>query len=428
MGLLSVGIVAVPTLWFMQRVAEEHSLAVAVIAADNIASRLIAPVLTTRAMSGDRSALAAIDAVVGPRLRDGSVKHIKVWDTGGTVLYSDESPLIGRRFPVPDWFADVVSSGRARASLSEPDKVENQLETAEGLEVEVYTAFRAPTGEQLIFESYFPPEAVTREERDLLVQLLPAAFVALVALHFTQLPGAVRLARRVQRGQRERGHLLAHVAASTDMERRRLARGLHDDVIQDLAGVTYLLESVADDVGTAVRPAVRTAEETVRRDVAILRGMLVNLYPVDLAAIGLPAALESLAAPLRGSGVEVETRIDPDLEVDLTLATLVHRVTREALANIRKHAGAGRVSIEVHRAPDGVTLTIIDDGCGFEVGSPAEPGHLGLPLARDAVVQAGGTLDLSSVPGLGSTLTASLPTDWGPPSARRKPRRPQGHP
>ncbi|WP_458534081.1 sensor histidine kinase [Oryzihumus sp.] len=409
MGLISVGLVAVPTVWVMHDIARDNALEGAVLMANNLARRTVAPLVTPALEARDPAALEAIDAVVHPRMSDGSVRRIKVWDSTGRILYSDEAPLIGRRFELPDWAPALIAGGAPEAELTQPDKQENLFERADGQLVEVYTSARDTLGRPLIFEAYFPATAVTGEEHDLLVRLLPVGVVALVALHVTQLPPALLLARRFQRTQRAKARLLAQAAAASEMERRRLARDLHDDVIQDLAGVSYALESVLQEGGPE-SPLLRQVQGIVRRDVGLLRGMLTDLYPVDPSAVGLPDAFAELVAPMERAGVAVSVDVDPAPDLDATSAVLLYRVAREALANAAKHAGATAVSLRLERLAHEVVLSVVDDGRGFDTRREQESGHLGLRLVRDTVAEAGGMVRLESRPGHGTRLEMRLQT------------------
>ena len=101
--------------------------------------------------------------------------------------------------------------------------------------------------------------------------------------------------------------------------------------------------------------------------------------------------------------------VDPRLRLTSTQATLVYRVARECVVNARKHAHAR--SVDVRLAPDGstTTLSVSDDGVGFERSSAPSTGHFGLPLTRDIVLEAGGSLSVHSEPGRGTRVDLRLP-------------------
>jgi signal transduction histidine kinase len=102
---------------------------------------------------------------------------------------------------------------------------------------------------------------------------------------------------------------------------------------------------------------------------------------------------------------------------------MLYRVTQEALSNILRHANAGRVSVLLERRPERVSLIIEDNGRGFEsaalLSAPATHGKLGLLGMQERVALAGGTLDLESTPGVGTTVFVRipLPADQPKPSS-----------
>src|SRR4029079_16038921 len=131
-----------------------------------------------------------------------------------------------------------------------PGKAENEFERGPRALVEVYTLGRASTGEQVIYEAYFPASLVNKAQHDLLIQMAPVGLAALVLLSLVQLPSAMHLSRRVEKSRQSRERLLVQTVAAADHERRRLVQQLHDDVVQDLAGVGYALSSLAEHLGT----------------------------------------------------------------------------------------------------------------------------------------------------------------------------------
>ncbi len=408
-GLAALALVCVPTVLLFQQVAEQRALTEAVTGGSNLARRLLAPETTSAAIAGDAAALARIDRVVRARMRDGSVARIKIWEANGRVVYSDEPSLIGRTYPLPAAVSAVLDGQRGVAEIADDADPENALENNPDGLVEVYVPAVASTGEHLVFETYFPESAVRRVQHDLLAQMAPVALTALVVLSLAQLPPAVRLARRVQRGRRSRERLLAQTVAAGDLERRRLAADLHDDVIQDLAGVGYALSSIHADLDLRTGSVVEQVASTVRRDVGLLRDLVTDLRPARLDPDDLPGALDDLGDALRGRGVRYTVTVDPRLRLTSTQATLVYRVARECVVNARKHAHAR--SVDVRLAPDGstTTLSVSDDGVGFERSSVPSTGHFGLPLTRDIVLEAGGSLSVHSEPGRGTRVDLRLP-------------------
>lgn len=407
-GLVSFAVVSVPTALAMRSVARDHALQEAENRGLRLAAQTIAPHVDDAVLAGDPDALRVLDAVVDARMSDGSIVRVKVWDTSGKVIYSDEPHLVGRVFELEPWADELLRTGGATAELETLDDAENLYEPTGEVLVEVYAVATAASGNPLLFEAYFPGDDVRKQERDLLMRLLPLGLAALLVLLLVQLPSAIGLARRVQRGQEVRRRLLRQAVAASDLERRRIARDLHDDVIQDLAGVAYALESAESRLPDDARPLVSRARSIVRRDVASLRGMLADLYPADLDSLGLPGAVDQLAEPLRRQGVTVTVDVS-DVHVDRTKATLLYRVAREAMTNTAKHAHASTVEVRLLLDDGSVVLTVSDDGAGFDTARESARGHLGMRLIRDTVAEAGGSVDVASTEGVGTWIEVRLP-------------------
>jgi len=410
-GFASLVLVAIPTVILFGNIAKDRALRAATENWRNLSIHLVAPQTTAGVIARDQAALARIDAVVRPGIRDGSIVRIKIWDMTGRVLYSNEPKLIGRVYPLPEAASLLRSSNPSIAEVSTLKSRENEFERGQVQQelVEVYTLARASTGQQLIFEAYFPTRSFNQEEHDLLAQMAPVGLAGLIVLNLAQLPSALNLARRVQRSRKSRERLLVHAAAAADHERRLLAQELHDDVIQDLAGVGYALSSLDQHLDETIRPVIAQIGTTVCRDVALLRDMVTQLYPRSLAPQSLATSLNDLGISLRQAGVNVKVEVDEQLILDETTATLVYRVARESMHNAEKHAQPRNVDVRLSRARSRTVLTVIDDGRGFEPNVPPAPGHIGMKLTRDTVAEAGGTFVVDSGIGRGTRVELSLP-------------------
>ncbi|MEY2517237.1 MAG: two-component system, NarL family, sensor kinase [bacterium] len=366
---------------------------------------------------GDRTAIARLDDLVQAQIRGDSIVRVKLWSKDGRILYSDEPALIGKRYGLGDEELELFDSGGADAEISDLSKPENRFERAQGQLLEAHAVIRTPNGTQLLFEIYQPVSAVNARGRALLGALAPPLLAGLVVLVLIQLPLAWSMARRLQRGPREREALLANAVEASEQERRRIAADLHDGVVQDLAGVAFGLAPLAadaqargDEAGAA---ALGRATDTLRQGVRELRTLLVEIHPPNLASAGLRVALSDLLSPLQAR--DIETSLDVDEAEDGAAADdpLVYRVAREAVRNAQAHAQPSSVSVTVTRPAGGATrLVVSDDGRGFDAGARERrgaQGHLGLTLLEGIVTQAGGILDVRSAPGGGTTVQLDLP-------------------
>ena len=216
---------------------------------------------------------------------------------------------------------------------------------------------------------------------------------------------AERLTTAVSR-QRELADLGARQA-----ERNRISRELHDSISQDLFSITLLaagLEKALPE-GSPVRKEVRALVETAEATNREMRALLLELRPATLEERGLIPALDELATACSTRfGMRVETELEPvRMSPAGELAAL--RIAQEGLANAVKHAHASHVRLVLHRDDGHVNLTISDDGRGFDPAAGGSAERLGLRLMRERVEELAGTLSITSRPGEGTVVAATLP-------------------
>ena len=370
---------------------------------------------------GDRAALRRLDDLVSALVLGDSIVRVKLWTKDGTILYSDEPALIGKRYTLGEEERELFDSGGADAELSNLDDAENLYERPQGKLLEAHTAIRAPDGTQLLFEIYQRFSSVNASGARLLSALAPPLIGGLAVLALFQLPLAWSMARRLQGGHREREALLSTAVEASAQERRRIAADLHDGVVQDLAGVAFGLAPLAaaaqkrGDEDEAA--ALREATATLRQGVRDLRTLLVEIHPPNLESAGIRVALSDLLSPLAASGIATSLEVEDVPRAAEARSTehdtLVYRVAREAIRNAQEHAEPTAVSVAVTRPqPDCTRLVVSDDGRGFAAGARERrgaDGHLGLTLLEDIVAQADGTLEVHSSPGQGTTVQLELP-------------------
>jgi signal transduction histidine kinase len=373
--------------------------------------------LTDGILRGTPAAIRKLDDLVQSQVLAGSIVRIKVWAENGTILYSDEPALIGRRYKLgPDEIA-LLREGGAEAELSDLSAPENRYERQESKLLEAHTMIRTPNGTPVLFEIYQRFSSVSASGARLLRALAPPLLGGLFVLALFQVPLAWSLARRLQRGHREREALLASAIEASAQERRRIASDLHDGVVQDLAGVAFGLSPLAEEA--AGREAhgdakvLRDSMGRLRQGVRDLRTLLVEIHPPSLEATGLEPALSDLLSPLHGYGIQTELHVDERASAGSMGDALVYRVAREALRNVQKYAEAGTVRVEVTRPEaDTTRLVVQDDGRGFSVDERRrrrEEGHVGLTLLEGLVKQSNGTLAVLSEPGKGTKVELEVP-------------------
>jgi signal transduction histidine kinase len=222
---------------------------------------------------------------------------------------------------------------------------------------------------------------------------------------------ADRAATAVDLSTRVAQDALRRVVAAQELERRRLARELHDETGQALTSILLGLKAAEDAGGQAeMQAAIASLRELVVGTLHDVRRLAVELRPRALDDFGLVPALERLTETF-GEQTGIEVDFEHSLGADRLpgeLETALYRIVQEALTNVLKHAHAGRVSVVVSRRDAGVTALIEDDGSGFEPHAPQE-GGLGLVGMRERLGLLNGTLTVQSSEDAGTTIVAEVP-------------------
>lgn len=227
---------------------------------------------------------------------------------------------------------------------------------------------------------------------------------------------------RIIEQSQERAELIAELDASRHeisrlsaahgalAERERMAREIHDTLAQGFTSLLMLTQAVEAELDHDVSQARRhlaLMDETARLNLAEARALVAGGAPADLAGASLPDALRRLAAR-HEAAVQVTGPVRPLPAVPEVVAL---RACQEALANTRKHAGSSAVvTVTVAYADETLTVSVRDDGCGFDA-SAVGPGVGGYGLAglRARATEVGGTAQVRSAPGDGTTVTVHLP-------------------
>jgi signal transduction histidine kinase len=409
MLLLAIGIV-----FASQQIAQDVALEDATYRSAAVA-RGLSGVMGDGLREGDPQARHQVAAALAPILHNQTMTHIKLWSEDGTVLWADDPALVGRTFDLEPDVVALFGTERGTADLSGLDRAENVREQEEGELLEVYVGAIDSAGEPWVFEAYLSTEAMRRNHSTILAGMLPLALGGILLLQIAVLPLALSLARRVQKAQAERGRWLRHALLASELERRRIAKDLHDGVVQDLAGLSLALPVVArrlpatEDAADA-RRALDRVGAVLAEDVPALRSMMTDIYPPDLDGSGLLVAIEELADRAEEAGLAVSIHVDAGFSVPPDTGRLVYRVVREGLRNAVSHAPASTVRVSLRELETDVLVEVVDSGPGLpaERGQPAT-GHLGLQLLADTVHDVGGRLELRDHPAGGAVLRVVFP-------------------
>lgn len=210
--------------------------------------------------------------------------------------------------------------------------------------------------------------------------------------------------------------LFARLVETQEEERRRIARDLHDHLGQQMTALRINLEVLADrcahddNLTAHVRRTLQLAEDVDRT----ADFLMWNLHPAALDHLGLAAALEKLVADWSerlAVPVEFDSGDTKSLRLPRDVESNLYRLAQEALHNVFKHAQASHVAVYLQRRDGHLQVVVEDDGCGFSVTEAADKADAGLGLVsmRERAALIGGTVDIESEPGRGTTVFARVP-------------------
>lgn len=199
-------------------------------------------------------------------------------------------------------------------------------------------------------------------------------------------------------------------------ERARLSRDLHDSIAQRLFSLSVSSQRLPDlierDAGAAAQQAQRLAT-LAEQTLLDLRSVLVDLRPSSVIQHGLTDALQGLCTEWQAmNNIPVEcTLLLSGKHIPNSLEDVLYRVTQEALSNITRHASASQIQVSVLEGQQQITLSVTDNGRGFDPAQVTGNGHFGLVSIRERTRAIGGQMVMESEPGRGTTLQLVLPME-----------------
>ena len=372
-----------------------------------VAGSVVAPWLTPELTQGPPADSSSLTRAVDELRNAGPIVSVTVRDQNGRVLWSDP-PGIGDRLLQPEE-RTALQDG---SLVLTPDSA-TTAGTATGL-ASASVGVRGTAGNPLLVEMTGHRLDMSAATRATWTRFAPASLGALLILELIQLPLLWRLARQLGRHQDAEDALREAAVAATDVERRRIAREVHDDVLPGLHGLTYDLDAARLSARGGESALLDRSADGLRASIRQLRALLLDLSQTRMPDAGLGPALAVLADQLEVSGVRVSISTSGIERISPYASEVLYRCAHEALRNVATHSGAEAVEVSVSVDADDATLTIDDDGRGFEETRLAESqaaGHLGLRTLGDLVADSGGSLTASSAPGQGTRLVVRVPLD-----------------
>ena len=221
----------------------------------------------------------------------------------------------------------------------------------------------------------------------------------------------------LERSGDELRRLSASLVTAREDERRRIARELHDEMGQWLMVLKMELAGLADpDAKEPLPSRLAQLSEMVDEVTQAVRRIAMDLRPMMLDDLGLNAAIEALAREsARRMGIRLELRLpEADPPLGDAVAIGLYRIAQEALTNVARHAQASTVEVSLTQADGRLTLTVADDGVGFQPSAPRRDAAQGLIGLRERAFMFGGTLETGNRPGGGAFVRVTLPGDAAP--------------
>lgn len=341
------------------------------------------------------------------RLYRALVEHareaVTIVDASGVVVYHNPSMgrVVGRP---PEWF-----KGRSPLELMPPEDAARA--------VRVLQQLAGKPGAQLPGEFRLRhSDGSWRRVEGVATNLLHDPAVRGIVLNYRDVTDEREQEQTLRDIERRRQSLLEEIINAEGEQRSRIAGELHDDTIQVMIASLVELDRSerhlrGGDV-EAARAAIAQARATLADATDRTRRLTFELRPQLLEAAGLGPAIRDLAEALHhdsGPEVTVRTRLSRRYPVDIE--TLAYRTIREALINVRRHAAAGNVAIRVSERRGALHATVCDDGRGFSSGRRRSrtSKSMGIATARERIRAHGGSFQVTSAPGEGTTVEFSLP-------------------
>ncbi|HEX30049.1 TPA: PAS domain-containing sensor histidine kinase, partial [Candidatus Poribacteria bacterium] len=283
--------------------------------------------------------------------------------------------------------------------------------TPQGLELEMKVERKLLSGEEV--EQPYEQRVIKKDGRKAILMLTTSL------LGDEKTPSFLHIARDITDEKRLRENLRLYanqISKAHEEERKRIARELHDDTIQIMVAISRRLDNLISEHSNMPEEMLKPLER-VQRDIdeslIRIRRFVQDLRPPTLEYLGLLPALKELARQVQDQsdievGLEVkgsEWHFSPEEEL------LIYRVVQEAMRNVWKHSEATKAEIRIEFGDEKATVTVSDNGKGFEIKGDSEfleAGKLGLMGMRERAHLLGGSLKIISQPNAGTEVILTI--------------------
>ncbi|GBE25805.1 sensor histidine kinase LiaS [bacterium BMS3Bbin02] len=352
-------------------------------------------------------ALAILDNAVRLNLLGSDTLRVKLWLPDGTIIYSDEPALIGKRFGLSE---DRIAAfnGHARVEIPDLTVPENEYERDLPPLRELYVPVFGESGSiEAVFEMYHLAEPIETTVEN--IQRLVWASIVLGIGLLTIFTASLILVngRAIANRRRLAEQLFGELVRSQAEERTRVIGSLHDDIGQTLYRIHYGIEDLRSrvDEDDPVAGDLARIGDLVNEVDSSLRAELRSLQYGTGEELALGSALDELAEITEmETDLSVSVHVETECELSPPTRIALYRAAREAMTNVRKHSLASTVEIRVQRQGDHVRVHVVDDGVGI-----IEDEGLGLTTTRERLEAIGGGLKVRTDRRGGTRFSAWVP-------------------
>lgn len=355
--------------------------------------------------------LARFDVEIRRRVLSTETVRVKLWIPNGTIIYSSTDGIAGSRFPLSP-AAREAFTGDTGTAISNLGDAAHAIDRDKGDLIEYYVPLTRSNG---AVTSVIEVEqdiatfnaAIARITRNVWISIV----VGLLILGTFMAALTAARARELNHRRRQAERLLKSAFAAQEEERRRVVGSLHDHIGQPLYRLLYGLEGarirlgddsvIADDL-KVLQDIARDVDKTLRRELRLLHQGLAEDAGLQMALTDLVDLTE------RETELKVNATIDLPTEPTAVQRTALYQAVQEAVTNVRKHAAASTITIQIHEERRCVLLEVRDDGVGLH-GAPG----LGITTTRERFEALGGSVHVAQVDHRGTSFRAWLPIETG---------------
>jgi signal transduction histidine kinase len=266
----------------------------------------------------------------------------------------------------------------------------------------------AARGQQFGVINLLCPEGFSPSDDDL--ELLTT-----IGAHISEIVANAWLHADLVEKEMVRQALLAALVRAEEDERARLARELHDGTGQKLTSLLIRMKTIENfSADESLQSEIAQLCESISEAIESLRDVSYRLRPAALEEFGLEVAINSLANEMgEAAGISTECKLDiENKRLPFEVETTIYRIAQESITNVVRHAKANRVLVELKALPYAVCLKIDDDGIGFDpedMDLNGDKHRLGLLSMRERAEMQGGSLEVHSTPGVGTSVQVRIP-------------------